>query len=199
MSTRKKNSTKAQQDFGLKACGLLGMDSLRRSMPATGLLTCLWRWVSSRFSHEANGRRLRVTATAPLGEKRFVAVVKVDGREFLVGGGASNVTLLSSLDGESKTFSELLGQSTGAPFAHDAAPSKKRVARRTVEAAPVAKKKSSRIAAKTAGQKSAGRSVRMPRLSAQLSVAPALGHFIKPSLKKLPAKAKSKSNNRARK
>jgi len=32
-----------------------------------------------------------------LGEKRFVAVVCLEGREFLVGGGASGVSLLTQL------------------------------------------------------------------------------------------------------
>jgi flagellar biogenesis protein FliO len=41
---------------------------------------------------------MRVTENVPLGEKRFVALVTVDGREFLIGGGPSGVSLLSQLE-----------------------------------------------------------------------------------------------------
>ena len=40
-------------------------------------------------------KRLRVAENIPLGEKRFVALITVDGREFLIGGGASSISLLS--------------------------------------------------------------------------------------------------------
>ena len=36
--------------------------------------------------------------TVSLGEKRFVAVVQVDGRHFLLAGGPSNIVLLAQLD-----------------------------------------------------------------------------------------------------
>jgi flagellar biogenesis protein FliO len=42
-------------------------------------------------------RRLRVAETMSLGEKRFVSIVSVDGREFLIGGGTSGVSLLAQL------------------------------------------------------------------------------------------------------
>jgi flagellar biogenesis protein FliO len=38
---------------------------------------------------------MRVAESIPLGEKRFVALLTVDGREFLIGGGSSGVSLLS--------------------------------------------------------------------------------------------------------
>ena len=34
----------------------------------------------------------------PLGEKRFLAVVWMEGREFLIGGGASGVSVVTQLD-----------------------------------------------------------------------------------------------------
>jgi flagellar biogenesis protein FliO len=40
---------------------------------------------------------LRLSETLPLGEKRFVALVSVEGREFLIGGGASGVSMLAQL------------------------------------------------------------------------------------------------------
>ena len=36
--------------------------------------------------------------TVSLGEKRFVAVVQVDGRHFLLAGGPTNIVLLAQLD-----------------------------------------------------------------------------------------------------
>lgn len=43
-------------------------------------------------------RQLRVAETVSLGEKRFVAIVHVEGRRFLIGGGAAGVSLLTRLD-----------------------------------------------------------------------------------------------------
>jgi flagellar biogenesis protein FliO len=52
--------------------------------------------VQSKYALTAT-RRLRVAETISLGEKRFVALICVEGREFLVGGGASGVSLLAQL------------------------------------------------------------------------------------------------------
>lgn len=43
-------------------------------------------------------KQLRVAETVSLGEKRFVAIVQVEGQRFLIGGGASGVSLLTELD-----------------------------------------------------------------------------------------------------
>lgn len=61
-----------------------------------GLLLRVWSWLkkNQRFSPT---RQLRVSETVSLGEKRFVAVVHVDGQKFLIGGGASGVSLLTQL------------------------------------------------------------------------------------------------------
>ena len=53
-------------------------------------------WIQTRFAQTAN-RRLRVAETVSLGEKRFVALITVEGREFLIGGGATGVSLLAQL------------------------------------------------------------------------------------------------------
>ena len=45
-------------------------------------------------------RHLRLVETVSLGEKRFVAIVAVRGGEFLIGGGASSVSLLARLEDE---------------------------------------------------------------------------------------------------
>jgi hypothetical protein len=64
--------------------------------PAPNPLGRAWTWLQSKYALTAT-RRLRVAETVSLGEKRFVALVCVEGREFLVGGGASGVSLLAQL------------------------------------------------------------------------------------------------------
>lgn len=45
-----------------------------------------------------NNKRLRVCETVPLGERRFIAVIQVDNKQFLVGGAPNSVSLLAQLD-----------------------------------------------------------------------------------------------------
>jgi len=66
-----------------------------------------WKSLRAQQIARSGSKRLQVAATVSLGEKRFVAVIKVDGREFLVGGGATNVALLAQLDAK-KSFKGLL-------------------------------------------------------------------------------------------
>jgi flagellar biogenesis protein FliO len=47
-------------------------------------------------------KRLRVADTVSLGEKRFVAILRVDGEQFLLGGSSSNVVLLARLESSSE-------------------------------------------------------------------------------------------------
>ena len=53
-------------------------------------------------------RRLRVSETVSLGEKRFVSIVELDGQAFLIGGGTAGVSLLAELSPapEQRTFRE---------------------------------------------------------------------------------------------
>jgi hypothetical protein len=55
-----------------------------------------WSWLQTKYVQTAT-KRLRVAETVSLGEKRFVSIVSIEGREFLIGGGASGVTLLAQL------------------------------------------------------------------------------------------------------
>jgi len=64
--------------------------------PAKGILSQIWSWVQSRYSLSST-KRLRVGEIAQLGEKRFVALVTVEGREFLIGGGSTGISLLTPL------------------------------------------------------------------------------------------------------
>jgi flagellar biogenesis protein FliO len=77
-------------------------------------------------------KRLKVAATVSLGEKRFVAVIQVDGREFLVGGGASNVALLAPLDAE-QSFDGLLTETMAVTKKQPVRRARKRIAKPTVE------------------------------------------------------------------
>jgi len=53
-------------------------------------------------------------ATVSLGEKRFVAVIQVDGVQFLIGGGATGVALLAQLNTKD-SFEELLKETITVP------------------------------------------------------------------------------------
>jgi len=59
-----------------------------------GSLNRAMSWLKKQYP-AIQEKRLRVVENIPLGEKRFVALITVDGREFLIGGGASSVSLLS--------------------------------------------------------------------------------------------------------
>ena len=61
------------------------------------------QWVLRQARAKQARKNLRVCETVSLGEKRFVAVVQVDGERFLIGGASTSVSLLTRLQ-ESKTF-----------------------------------------------------------------------------------------------
>lgn len=46
---------------------------------------------------QGRSKRLRVSETVSLGEKRFVSIVEVDGVSLLIGGGSGHVSLLTQL------------------------------------------------------------------------------------------------------
>lgn len=59
-----------------------------------------WRWLERRRSAHFAARRLHVTETLSLGEKRFVSIIEVDGTQYLIGGSAENVQLLTRLEAQ---------------------------------------------------------------------------------------------------
>ncbi len=63
---------------------------------ARGALARIWSWLHAKYALTAT-RRLRISETVSLGEKRFVAIVTVEDREFLIGGGAAGISLLAKL------------------------------------------------------------------------------------------------------
>jgi flagellar biogenesis protein FliO len=51
-----------------------------------------------QLKHRRPARRLRLSETLSLGEKRFLAVVQFQHQEFLVGGTGNSIALLARLD-----------------------------------------------------------------------------------------------------
>lgn len=60
-----------------------------------------WEWLRKN-QRLTSKKQLRVSDTVGLGEKRFVALLHFEGRKFVIGGGASSVSLLTEL-GEATT------------------------------------------------------------------------------------------------
>jgi flagellar biogenesis protein FliO len=54
--------------------------------------------VHKGFERRRSARRLRLSETLSLGEKRFLAVVQFQQQEFLVGGTGTSIALLARLD-----------------------------------------------------------------------------------------------------
>ena len=68
------------------------------------------RWAGTRIKSikiQPAKKRLRVCESVSLGEKRFIAVVQLDGKEFLVGGAPNSLSLLAAT-GKPVSFSEVL-------------------------------------------------------------------------------------------
>jgi flagellar biogenesis protein FliO len=80
----------------------------------TGLLSRAWGWLQARHVVRSGSRRLHVAEIVSLGEKRFVAVVQVDGRHFLLAGGPTNIALLAQLDAND-VFEDVLKKTLTAP------------------------------------------------------------------------------------
>jgi flagellar biogenesis protein FliO len=80
----------------------------------TGLLSRVRAWLQARQLARSGSRRLRVAETVSLGEKRFVAVVQVDGRHFLLAGGPTNIVLLAQLDAKD-AFEDVLKKTLTVP------------------------------------------------------------------------------------
>jgi hypothetical protein len=71
-----------------------------------------WSWAQEKFKSHHVRKRLRVCETVSLGEKRFVAVIQVDGEQFLVGGSSSSVSTLAHLE-PAREFSEVFQRHCG--------------------------------------------------------------------------------------
>lgn len=71
------------------------------------LFSKLAGWLKNQFVTRQSKKRLRVCETVSLGEKRFVAVIQVDGEQFLVGGAANSVATLARLEAQPE-FADVL-------------------------------------------------------------------------------------------
>ena len=70
------------------------------------------KWIRGHVKIQANRKRLRVCESVSLGEKRFIAVVQLDGKEFLVGGAPNSLSLLANVGKNTNTtFAEVLNES----------------------------------------------------------------------------------------
>lgn len=70
-------------------------------------LTGAWNYARRQLVSRQSRKRLRVCESVSLGEKRFVAVIEIDGEQFLVGGASNSVTTLARLEPKQE-FSEVL-------------------------------------------------------------------------------------------
>jgi flagellar protein FliO/FliZ len=67
-------------------------------------------WTKRHVAVRQRRKRLKVCESVSLGEKRFVAVIQVDGQQFLVGGASNSIAMLAQLDKQAP-FSDLLRDS----------------------------------------------------------------------------------------
>lgn len=79
-----------------RATSLARAKSASSSMTAPNAMARAFSWLQTKYTVTTT-KRLRVSETVSLGEKRFVALVSVEGREFLIGGGSSGVSMLAHL------------------------------------------------------------------------------------------------------
>jgi flagellar biogenesis protein FliO len=102
--------------------------------------SCAWKRLRAQQIARSKSKRLQVAETVSLGEKRFVAVIKVDGQEFLIGGGATNVALLAQLGASEQmglknqlnartSFDEILTEKMTVPEKQPAKRAKKKAAK----------------------------------------------------------------------
>jgi flagellar biogenesis protein FliO len=76
-----------------------------------GVLKALWAQ-AAQVRVRQNKKRLRVCETVALGDKRFVTIIQVDDKQFLVGGASNSVSLLAQLDKPAE-FSSVLQSRIG--------------------------------------------------------------------------------------
>ncbi len=80
---------------------------------ATQSLVGRWQEMQGRAAARRTKRRMSVCETVHLGDKRLVALLKIDGRHILVGASGNSVSMLAELPPE-PTFSEALRQQQAA-------------------------------------------------------------------------------------
>ncbi len=74
------------------------------------MFTSAWSWYKTTCARTST-KRLQVTETVMLGEKRFVAILSVEGQEFLIGGSTSSVSLLATLGHREESATRSMSES----------------------------------------------------------------------------------------
>jgi flagellar biogenesis protein FliO len=77
------------------------------------VFTVLAARVGKSLDRRRSARRLRLSETLSLGEKRFLAVVQFQQQEFLVGGTGNSIALLAKLNGPEVPESHAASQQPG--------------------------------------------------------------------------------------
>jgi hypothetical protein len=106
---------KRLQALWLQGCRITRHESLQKRLrtalrPLTAAGGQWLHWLQEKRQAQLASKRLRLCETLSLGEKRFVAIVQVDGQQFLVGGAAGTVSMLGQLSAESR-FTNVLQES----------------------------------------------------------------------------------------
>jgi flagellar biogenesis protein FliO len=114
MKTTHSSKSNSAKGDALPLSALDDQASLSALRSHTGLLSRVRAWLQARQVARSGSRRLRVAETVSLGEKRFVAVVQVDGRHFLLAGGPTNIVLLAQLDAR-EPFEDVLKKTLTGP------------------------------------------------------------------------------------
>lgn len=114
MKTSRASQSNSVTGDALPLPALADEASLSTVRSHAGLLSRAWGWLKARQRTRSGARRLRVAETVSLGEKRFVAVVQVDGRHFLLAGGPTNIVLLAQLDTK-EPFEDVLKKTLTVP------------------------------------------------------------------------------------
>ena len=98
-----KTAAAAKAAPAAKAPPAVKMPALPKALLAhnASLLARAWGWLQKQNAFSAK-KQLRVCETVSLGEKRFVAVVQIEGQRFLIGGGVSGVSMLAELETEAE-------------------------------------------------------------------------------------------------
>ncbi len=98
-----------------------------------GVITRTWKWLRQQHVTRTSSPRLKLEHSISLGQKRFAALIEVQGVRFLVGGGASNVSLLAKLEND-ELFETVLDRASSGSRSRQRQAKKKPAARRTAKA-----------------------------------------------------------------
>jgi Flagellar biosynthesis protein, FliO len=110
------NCAQADQEMPMESISTVRrVEKIRWQGVCSDVLTRAWSSLQAKYKTSTT-KRLHVSETISLGEKRFVAIVAVEGREFLIGGGVSGMSLLAQLGsgpGATRDFGQKFGDGGG--------------------------------------------------------------------------------------